>query len=103
MKRDTRAAWRRRQAATERSIDEAVAVVKAERAAQWAEAKAAAAVARANRRVYTADDLKGARLAKNGGEWREIARVNAKTVSLRIRPGSTCTDRVPFDRIDGVL
>lgn len=100
MRRDTVTAYRRRARDTERMVDDAVAEVAAERAAEWTAAKERAAKARAARRQFTRDDLVGAGFVHDGVAWRKVVRLNAKTVS--VESGYSWTDRVPFARIIAV-
>ena len=81
MKRDTRSAYRARAAATERSIEEAKAAVKAEQDA--AQAKLAAEYADRTKPVeFTLDDLKAARAVRTRYGWHRVVRVNTSTVTI---------------------
>lgn len=81
MIRDTRTAYRARAAATERSIDAALAEVKVAREA--AEAEARAAYARRNAPVpFTPEQLAAARVVRTVYGWERLVRVNAKTVTV---------------------
>lgn len=62
--RESLSSWHARQKATETSVGAAVAEVKAERDAEWAEARQAAQNAAAERKTYTRDDLVGADCAE---------------------------------------
>ena len=81
MKRDTRSAYRARAAATERSIDAAVAERKATEAKEQAEL-AAAHAERTKPAPFTRDELLAARVARTAYGWHRIIRVNAKTVTI---------------------
>lgn len=81
MSRDTRAAYRTRAAAAERSVDAAIAEVKAAKEAE--DAAAAAAYAERTKPVpFTADELKAARAVRTRYGWYRVLRVNAKTVTV---------------------
>ena len=92
-------AWRRRNAATERSVDEAVAVVNAERAREVAEAKAFAAEMRAFEEANkpSIDEIKSARAIRTSVGWHRVVRVNGKSVT--VETPYSWTDRIPFDTI----
>ena len=97
MKRDTRAAYRRRAADTERMVDAAVAAVKQEQAERFAAAKEAARVAEAARPKFTRADLADAHHVHDGHRWLRVVRVNRETVTVQT-PWSW-TERVRFDRV----
>ena len=80
MKRDTRSAYRARAAATERSVDQAKADIKA---AQEAEQKQRAAeYAEKTKPVpFTEEDLNVARAVRTLYGWYRVVRVNATTVT----------------------
>lgn len=100
MTRDTRQAYRRRAADTERRVDDAVAIVKAEKDAAWAAAKAKRAEVLAARGTFTRDDIVGAGFIHDGISWRKVVKVNAKSVS--VESGYSWVDRVPFGKIIAV-
>lgn len=81
MKRDTRSAYRARTAATERSIDEAKAEVKAAEDAEQAE-RAAAYAERTKPVPFTFDELKAARAVRTRYGWHRVIRVNTTTVTV---------------------
>lgn len=96
MKRDTRSAYRARAAATERSIDEAAAEVKA--AKEVESAKLAAIYAERNKFVpYDSNELHAARAIRTTGGWHKVVRVNRKSVS--VESGYSWTDRIAIDKI----
>lgn len=86
MTRESRQAWRSRNAATERGIDAAVAEVKADAASVHAQAKARiaglrkewAAMPTVPREQITA----GMRVADRRGRIGDVVKVNAKTVDV---------------------
>lgn len=89
MKRDTRTAYRARAAATERSVDEALAEVHAAYNAKNAER---------NKPVpFTTEELQAARAVRTSVGWHRVARVNTKTVS--VETGYSWNDRYTFDKI----
>jgi hypothetical protein len=81
MIRDTRTAYRARAAATERSIDAAMAQVKAA-AAELAADYIAARARRAAPVPFTEADLAAARAVRTMYGWQCVIRVNAKTVTV---------------------
>lgn len=81
MKRDTRSAYRARAAATERSIDEAKAEVKAAQDADQA-GRAAAYAERTKPIPFTREELQAARAIRTAYGWHRVIRVNAKTVTV---------------------
>lgn len=96
MKRDTRTAYRARAAATERSIDEAKAVVKAEQEAE--QAKRAAEYAERNKPVpFGLAEFQAARAVRTVSGWYKVVRVNNKSVS--VETGYSWTDRIPLANI----
>lgn len=95
MKRDTRTAYRARAAATERSVDSAIAKVKSLQEAEQAER--AAAYAERNKPVpYTPDELKAARAVRTHYGWDRVVRVNSKSVTVL---GDFGNYRVPVTNI----
>jgi predicted nucleic acid-binding protein len=81
MKRDTRSAYRARTAQTERSIDAALAEVKAERDAK--DAKNAEAYAERTRPVsFTREELQAARAVRTRYGWHRVVRVNTTTATV---------------------
>jgi len=81
MKRDTRSAYRARAAATERSIDEAKAQVKADRDAE--QAKRSAEYAERTKPVpFAPEELRAARAVRTSYGWQRVLRVNAMTVTI---------------------
>ena len=81
MKRDTRTAYRARTAATERSVDAALAEVKA--AKEAAEAEAQAAYAKRTAPVpFTEEELNAARAVRTFYGWHRVLRVNARTITV---------------------
>lgn len=81
MKRDTRSAYRARAAATERSIDQAKAAVKAEQDAEQA-SLSAAYEERTKPVPYTEEELNNARAVRTLYGWYRVVRVNTKTVTV---------------------
>lgn len=81
MKRDTRTAYRARSAATERSIDAALAEVKAQQEAEAAESRARYAE-RTKAVPYTPEELHAARAVRTHYGWQRVIRVNAKSVTV---------------------
>lgn len=99
--RDTVSAYRARAKAANAAIDAELARQKAERDAQWAANKEAAAEAEANRRKYTRDDVDGATyVIDRFGKLRQVVRVNQKTVS--VTTPFSWAETIPFDKIRGV-
>ena len=96
MKRDTRTAYRARAAATERSVDEALAEVHAAYIAN-SEANAAAYAERNKPVPFTTEELQAARAVRTSVGWHRVARVNTKTVS--VETGYSWNDRYTFDKI----
>ena len=96
MRRDTRTAFRARAAATERSVDAALAEVKAAKEAEAAE-RAVTHAERAKPVPFTPDELKAARAVRDAYGWHKVARVNAKTVS--VETGYSWTDRIDITKI----
>lgn len=96
MKRDTRSAYRARAAATERSVDAALAFVEAGREA--ARQQARDEQAKRNAPVpFTLDDLRVARAVRTELGWHKVSKVNAKSVS--VETGYSWTDRIPHTKI----
>ena len=81
MKRDTRTAYRARAAATERSIDQAKAEVKAAEDAEQAE-RAAAYAERTKPVPFTREELQAARAIRTAYGWHRVIRVNTTTVTV---------------------
>ena len=96
MKRDTRTAYRARAAATERSVDAALADVKAQQEAERAEAQAAWSKRYAPV-PFTAEELKAARTIRTALGLHAVVRVNAKSVT--VKTAYSWTDRVSIDKI----
>lgn len=99
MKRDTRSAYRARAAATERSIDHAVAEGKAVKAAEAAQ-NAAAYAERTKPVPFTPEQLKAARAVRTMYGWHRVIRVNTTTVTVN---GDFGDYRVPEKNILEVL
>lgn len=97
MRRDTRAAYRARAAATERMVDEATAAVRAEALERFRAAKEAAREREATRIRYTAADLKDAVLVRTDIGWWRVIRVNGKSVT--VETPYSWTERIPVDRV----
>ncbi|WEK60532.1 MAG: hypothetical protein P0Y60_14625 [Candidatus Microbacterium colombiense] len=93
-------AYRRRAAETERTVDAAVAAVKAERAAEFEQSKREHAEREAARRVYTREDIVGAGFVHDGHWWRKVVRVNKTSVS--VETGHSWVDRIPFSKVHGI-
>jgi len=96
MKRDTRTAYRARAAATERSIDEALAESKAE----WESTQAANQAAYKLKFApvpFSADELAAARVIRTDAGWHKVVRVNAKSVT--VESGYSWTDRYTLDKV----
>lgn len=81
MKRDTRTAYRARAAATERSVDHAVAEVKAQREAVSADL-AALHAERTKPVPFTPEELQAARVVRTMYGWEPVIRINAKSVTV---------------------
>lgn len=81
MKRDTRSAYRARSAATERSIDHAVAETKAAKDAEAAQ-NAAAYAERTKPVPFTPEQLKAAGAVRTMYGWHRVIRVNTTTVTV---------------------
>jgi len=93
---DTRTAYRARAAATERMVDEAVASVKAERDAQFAASKSAAALKNAPV-PFTDDQYQAATAVRTKLGWYRVVKVNAK--SVLVETGHSWTDRITRSKI----
>jgi hypothetical protein len=93
VKRDTRSAYRARAAATERSVDAALADVRAAKAAEQAAvyAKRTAPV------PFTPDELNAARAIRTSVGWHRVVKVNAKSVT--VATGYSWNDRYTLDKI----
>ena len=103
MTRDTRSAYRRRAADTERMVDAAVAEVRRERDAEWAASKQRVKDREASRRQFTRDEIAGAEFVHDGLSWRKVVRVNAKTVSVvNAHVPEWEPERIHFDKIRAV-
>jgi hypothetical protein len=99
MKRYTRSAYRARAAATERSLDHAVAETKATKDAE--DAQNAAAYAERTKPVpFTPEQLKAARAVRTMYGWHRVIRVNTTTVTVN---GDFGDYRVPEKNILEVL
>lgn len=96
MKRDTRTAYRRRAAATERSIDAALAEVKTAKEVERQEAAAEYAAKHAPV-PYTSEELATARLIRTRYGWYKVVRVNTKTVT--VETPYSWTDRIATPNI----
>ena len=96
MKRDTRSAYRARAAATERSIDAALAELQAAEAAEAAE-RARVHAERTKPVPFTPTELKSARAVRTVSGWYKVVRVNAKSVS--VESGYSWVDRIPVANI----
>ncbi|WP_457948281.1 hypothetical protein ACTAQI_20230 [Pseudarthrobacter sp. alpha12b] len=95
MKKDTRTAYRARAAATERSVDAAIAKVKELQDAEQAERSAA--YAERNKAVpFSPEELKAARAVRTHYGWDRVVRVNAKSVTV---VGDFGDYRVPVSNI----
>ncbi|WP_434315865.1 hypothetical protein [Leifsonia sp. P73] len=95
--RESLSSWRARQNAAETSVVAAVAEVKAERDAEWAEARQAAQQAAAERKTYTRDDLLGADVVRTKLGWYKVVRLNQQSVT--VDSGHSWTSVVPFAKI----
>lgn len=96
MKRDTRTAYRARAAATERSIDEAAAAVKADKEALRVDASRAY-FALTKPVPFTPEELNAARAVRTDAGWHKVVRVNPKSVT--VETGYSWTDRYTLDKI----
>lgn len=96
MKRDTRTAYRARVAATERSVDAAVAEVKAQQEAERAE-RAAAYAKRYAPVPFTPEELKAARVVRTVVGWHDVVKVNAKSVT--VATGYSWTNRYALEKV----
>ena len=96
MKRDTRTAYRARAAATERSVDAAMAEIHAAYIAtseEWA-----AEYAKRTKPVpFTTEDLKAARVIRTSAGWHKVVRVNDKSVT--VETGYSWNDRYTLAKI----
>jgi len=96
VKRDTRSAYRARAAATERSVEAALAEVKAAEDAKRAEQ--AAAYAKLTAPIpFTMEELKAARAIRTDVGWHYVRKVNAKSVT--VETGYSWTDRYPIHKV----
>lgn len=95
MTHDTRTAYRARAAATERSIDAALAEVKAAEDEER-EAASAAYAAKHAPVPFTADDLAAARLIRTRYGWWRILRINRLSVTIA---GDFGDHRIPTKQI----
>lgn len=96
MKRDTLTAYRARAAATERSVDAALAAVRAEHEAEQA-VRSAAHAKRVAPVPFTFEELKAARAIRTSVGWHKVAKVNAKSIS--VETGYSWTDRYPLEKV----
>ena len=99
MKRDTRTAYRARAAATERSIDDAKAEVKAGEEAERAE-RIAAYAAKYAPVPFTDEELKAARAIRVGNSFYKVIRVNEKSVT--VPSDYSWNYRISIDKVDEV-
>lgn len=94
-------AWRARNARTERSIDEAVAAVKAEERAKWEEKRKVArerhAAELAHAATITPEQIREARFVRDAIGWHQVVRVNGKSVTVATQ--YSWTDRIGLDKI----
>ena len=95
MRGDSRTKYRARAAATERSIDAAMAEAKAAKQAEIA-AKAAEIAERTKPVPFTPEELAVARVVRTRFGWARLLRVNAKTVTIA---GAFGDDRIPVASI----
>ncbi|GAA1207394.1 hypothetical protein F6W70_13735 [Microbacterium maritypicum] len=93
-------AFRRRAAEPERTVDAAVAAVKAERAAEFEASKREHAARETARRRFTREDVVGAAFIHDGFQWRTVVRVNKANVS--VKTDYSWVDRAPFEKIHAV-
>ena len=96
MKRDTRTAYRARAAATERSVDAALAEVKAAKEAEWAEALRAN-LALTKPVPFTPEELKAARAIRTSVGGHRVVKVNAKSVT--VATGYSWNDRYTLEKV----
>lgn len=96
MKRDTRSAYRARAAATERSVDAALAEVKAVQVAEQLEAQRTY-FALTKPVPFTPEELLAARAIRTDAGWHKVVRVNATSVT--VETGYSWTDRYTFDKV----
>jgi len=80
----------------DRSIDQAVAAVKAQQAAETADAKARYAE-RSKPVPFTTEKLKAARAIRTSVGWHKVVKVNAKSVT--VETGYSWTDRYALDKV----
>lgn len=81
MKRDTRSAYQARAAATERSIDAAIAERKAAEEAEAAK-RAARFAERTGAVPFTREELETARAVRTVYGWHRVIRVNPKSITI---------------------
>lgn len=97
MIRESRAEYRRKDAATERSIRDELARQKSESDARWKAVRDAALAEKAARQRFTRDDVTGARAVRTKTGWHRVIRVNTQTVTVATQ--YSWADRVPFSKI----
>jgi pantothenate synthetase len=95
-RRSTPTQERKRAAGIERTIDQAVAAVKAGQDAERVAARAAYRAATAPV-PFTPDELKAARAIRTSVGWHRVIRVNAKSVTVATE--YSWTDRYSIDKI----
>jgi uncharacterized sporulation protein YeaH/YhbH (DUF444 family) len=81
VRRDSRAKYRARAAAAERSVDAAMAEAKAAKQAEIAQ-KASEIAERTKPVPFTDEDLKASRAVRTRYGWNRVIRVNTKTVTV---------------------
>lgn len=96
MKRDTRSAYRARAAATERSVDEALAEVRAAKEKEWADS-IRAHCALTKPAPFSPEELKAARAIRTDVGWHKVVRVNPKSVT--VETGYSWNDRYALEKV----
>lgn len=93
--KESRAEYRRKDAATERAILTELAKQRLEARAEYLRIREAARVEEADRVRFTRDDLTGAVIIRDKTRgWRKVRKVNQKTVS--VDSGYSWADLIPF-------
>ena len=97
MKRDTRTAYRARAAATERSIDAALAEVNTDKHAEARRLAAEYAARIRPPQPFTPEELKVARAIRTAVGWHRVIKVNAKSVT--VATGYSWNDRYALEKV----
>jgi hypothetical protein len=97
--KESRAEYRRKDAATEREIAAELARQQAEADARYKAVRAAERAEKAARQVFTRDDVLGAHHVRDELGWHRVVRVN--TTSVTVMTPWSWTDRIPITKILG--